>query len=431
VKDVFPIPKYRNTQYRHIRYRNPQPQSGFASWHILVVLAVLAGVLLFIQRQRASSEVSLATGPAGAEQKAFFEEAAKRPDLELFYRGLSSEQRIAMARRLGDTGTPAAAKVATTLLATFDEAARKALSKSLAKMAQRDPKLITAELGRNGNFELQGLFAALRSAYPNSVVAIAEAVGDPGRRANAVRLVVESAQDPAEGPSWKASAEAAIIPGLEAKEASVRAGAAELLGKLRSAAAVPLLLSKVVVAEGEDRAAILSALAEIGDPRAEGALLDSLQSGRPSPRTLAGLGRMATPKSLGRLAEFVRDGDAAVRESAIIGLSLAGDPGLSAAPDMKSRLEVARRVRTPAADSVIRRALESGTEVPLALEAATGRETLASSILPPTLDKADPFTAARCETLASTIAGRRMLKGLIDDPKLGGFAQRALELRGP
>lgn len=408
-----------------------QHQKGFASWHVLAVLAVMAGVLLFIQRQRASSEVSLATGPSSSAQRAFFESAAGRPDLEIFFRGLSPAQRIAMARRLGEAATPAATQVAATLLATFDDAAREALAESLSAIAKKDPDLVAAELGRNGSFELQGLFAALRDAFPKSVPAIAAAVGDPGRRSNAVRLLVESAQSAIDGPAWKSEAERVVLPMLDAKEAPVRAGAAEVLGKLRSKAAVAHLLSRLEAAEGEDKASILSALAEIGDPRAESVLLASLESDRPSPRILAGLGRIASPRSLARLLEFVRTGDEAMRNSALSGLSLAGDAGLAAAPDPKSRLAVAKQLKTPAADAAIREALQSGTEMRAALEAARGRETVAASVLPVGIPKDDAYAAARCEVLATTIAGRQRLKALIDDLELGGFAQRALELRGP
>lgn len=407
-------------------------QRAFVSWHILVVLAVIAGVLLFVQRRRSAGEVELATGPANAAQKEFIEQSARRPDLALFYKDLTPTGRIRLAENLGRQGTASAAKMATTLLATFDETARSALTDALGTIAKKDPKLVAAELGRTGSFELQGLFEALNRAFPTSIPAAAEAIADPTRRANAIRFLVEGAQDPDRAPAWTAAVGSAVVPMLEADDAGVRAAAAETLGKLRMGAAVEPLRQKLGAAEGEERTAILAALADIGDPRSEDLLMREV-AGKPipSPRILAGLGRMATDGALSELAGRWETADSEARAHVVAGLVLAGDRGLTFVRDPALKLQIAAKLDSPEASRVIRRSLTERGLTDEAIRASKNRPELADALWQAGMSAGDPTVPARFAALATTAKGRAVLTELKSDGALGGLAQRALALAEP
>lgn len=409
--------------------RRSTPVGAFVTWHVLAGLAVLGAILLVVQRQRSASELAVAIGPVNAEQKAFFERSAERPDLELFFKGLSPAQRIQLAENLGVQATPAAAQMAASLLTTFDEAARTALTSAMVQMAKKDPGLVTPQLSRTGSFELQGVFAALYSAFPGGIEAAAQSLGDPARRANTIRFLVEGAQNPDRSATWKTEVERVLLPKLRAEDEALRTGAAEVLGKLRLRAAVAPLLTRFDIAEAAERTVITGALADIGDPRAETTLLSQLDTVAGSrARILAGLGRMATNTSLARLLAAYESEDREGKEQALAGLVLAENRALDFITEGSLRLEVASRLQTQKATDVLRAALLKPGQVRAAIRASKHREGLADSLWNPNVAATDPTVPARMAALATTRRGREILRGLEADPKLGGLARRALLL---
>lgn len=391
---------------------------GFASWQVLAALVVLAIVLLIIQRATSARDVDVATGPPNVAQRAYFESAASRPDLELFFKALPRGKRLQMARNLGEHATPSTAKIAVKLLSSFDEQAREALIASLSKIAAETPDLVAAELGQNGSYQRIGVFRALRLAGDSGTRAAAAALADPPRKSNAVRFLVELGT----------SSIPHVLPSLNDNSETTRAAAAEALGKLRASEAVDPILSKLPQAKGEERSAYIAALSDIGDRRAEHYLLNAVQtagSGEKA-RIMAGLGRIASPSTLTRLVHLYRDGSDQDRVAVLGAFTLAGDLALEHIGDQKLSLEVASRIRTTKADSIIKGALYDPTMARQAIKSAAGREQLSSSLWPKT---AGPDNVAlRMEVLATTKAGHKILRGLQNDPVYGGFARRALEL---
>jgi HEAT repeat protein len=395
---------------------------GFASWKVLAALALAAALLIFIQRQLKAKDLDLALGPPSTEQARFFEAAADRPDLELFFKHLTPGQRIVFARNLGAHATAGAAKSAARLLSTFDERARQELADSLSHIAKENPKLVAAELGRGGSFEQSGIFAALRYAGGPGIAAAVEALADGGRRANAIRFLV-GIGTPAAAP---------LLEKLARGQPEEKSAAAEALGTMRHEPAVGPLLRELDQAPAEARGPLIAALADIGDPRAEGILLDAIRSAAASERAglLLGLGRMATPKALRAIWDLYSSGDEKAKAEAAAAFVLAGERGLSDIPDPLIKLEVASKVSGPRADAAIRHALRQPALAAQAIKASIGREGLANDLWPPPAED-DSLAGLRFEALSSTSAGRATLRALSSDPRYGGFAQRALSLARP
>jgi HEAT repeat protein len=209
---------------------------------------------------------------------------------------------------------------------------------------------------------------------------------------------------------------------------TTRAAAAEALGKLRATAAVDPIMKRLPGAKGEERSASLAALSDIGDARAEVALVQALETAVPGEkaRIMAGLGRIASLASIQKLIAEFRHGDDKVRESALSGLTLAKDRALEYVVDPALRLQIAARFQSPQSDAAIRSSMSDSLLTKAAIKAARGREGLVDAVWP--LEGEVDNVPMRIEVLASTKAGRRILDSLRDHPTYGGFARRALEL---
>ena len=391
---------------------------AFASWQVLAALVVLAVLLLFVQRSTAARDVDVATGPPNAAQRAFFESSASRPDLVLFFKALPKSKKLLMARNLGEHATASSAKIAAKLLSTFDEQARDTLIASLSKIAASNPDLVAGEIGQSGSFQRIGVFRALRSAGEKGIRSAAASLSDPARKSNAVRFLVELGS-----PSIPH-----VLPLLNDPTEATRAAAAEALGKLRATEAVGPILSRVSNSKGEEKSAYIAALSDIGDARAENELLNALQVAGPgeAARIMAGLGRIASTRSIERLVRIHREGSNQERDAALSGLVLAANRAFTYVDDPKLKLAIAARVRTPLAETAIRAAMSDSSLAKVALKAAVGREGLVEAVWPQ--EGEIDNVPLRIEVLASTKAGRRILGSLKDHPTFGGYAQRALEL---
>jgi HEAT repeat protein len=402
----------------------PKPRKGASriarTLRSLLIIGAIGGTLAVYNVFSTRRDIGVATGPVGPGQQAFFVAAAERPDLELFYKGLTPEQRLTMARRLGEYDDGRIAPVIGKLLGTFDPVAREELGKSLTHLAKRQPDAVAAQFGLTGSFQQIAIANALREAGDSGLPLAVKRLDDAATRANALNFLVGY------GPSGIP----VLLPKLDSDNADVRLAAADALGKLSARAAVPPLTSLYEKSQGAEKIGYLSALASIGDPGSEGllkaALADESLTIPQRAQAALGLGRIGGKSVIPTLLGLAEHPDRQFRESARSALALAGDAAVTdPSLPMPLRIEVAGSVRTAAADKVLAQAL-ANPETRLAAASVAGNRP--SVVAPLT-------TAARAETdgeatdrilraLATTEEGREVLEGLKSDPILGGLATR-------
>lgn len=121
----------------------------------------------------------------------------------------------------------------------------------------------------------------------------------------------------------KRNMDALSLPDVES-----RIAAATELGRMRASNAVPRLIAASEDVRPDVRMAAVEALVEIGDPRAQEALVRHLKSGEWRTRQLAaqGLGRLGQASAAPHLREAMRDGHVAVAASAATALASCGGP---------------------------------------------------------------------------------------------------------
>ncbi len=386
----------------------------------LIIIAAIGGGLAAYNIVNVRRDVALATGPTNDDQRAFFARAAERPDLELFYKGLTSAQRASMARRLGDYDDPRLAAVIVKLLGTFDPEARKLLGESLAKLAQKQPDAVADQLAISGSFQQLAVTNALKGVGERALPLVAKRLEVAGARTNAVAFLVES------GPG----AIPELSNQLRSENQDVSLAAADALGKLGAREAVPILVERYRTAKDAARIGYLSAIASIGDPSTEKILTEAM-----SDETLTipqrmqgalGLGRVGTATAVATLAPLAEHPDRQFRESVRSALALAGDAALkSPAIPPSLKLIVAGTVATPTSDAIIAAALKSPASAQIAAEGAGNRPSLVLPLLQAVKRTSDGAAADEMlRALATTKAGRAQLAELEKDPSLGGLAAR-------
>jgi HEAT repeat protein len=386
----------------------------------LAIIAAIGGVLAAYNIFTTRRDIGLATGPTGSAQQTFFADAAERPDLELFYKGLTPAQRLTMARHLGEYDDARMATVIGKLLGTFDPEARKALGESLAKLGRTQPDAVAAQFGLTGSFQQIAVSNALRSVGAPALPLVVKRLDEETTRANALAYLVEFGPD----------AVPVILPKLDSETADVRLAAADALGKLAARPAVPKLTELFGKSDGTEKLGYLSALASIGDPASETllrtALLDESLTIPQRSQAALGLGRIGGKAAVATLIGFADHPDRQFRESARSALMLAGDVAITETSlPMATRIEVASGVRTPAADALLTKALADPALRVAAAEAAANRPALVPSLVAAAKKADDGESADRMmRALATTEEGRAALATLKDDPLLGGLAAR-------
>lgn len=391
----------------------------------LVAMIALGAGLAVYNAVTVSRDVSTATGPKGEGQHEFFLAAADRPDIELFFKKLTPEQKATMAKRLGEYADPKLAKVIGKLLGTFDAPAREILTHSLTVSGEKDPEAVAAQLTQNGSLQRLAIGAALREIGSPALPAVVEQLKVKDARNNAVAYLVAIGK----------TSVPYLLPVLDSTDADVRLAAADALGKIAAPEGVAKLTQLYEKSSGDERFGYLSALSGIGSHDSEELLAkavdDPALTGPQQAQAMLGLGRVGTSSAIHRLWTFAANEDPNLRDAAISALQLAGSASLSQATDPRLGLRVAAGLKEPAADDYIGMNLASRDLIKPAAEAAYGRPALVSSLSEVVRRTQDGDAVdAVLRSLGSTPKGLERLKGLENDPTLGGFAFRRLRLLG-
>jgi len=403
-----------------------KPSQVARSVRALAILFVLAAGLAGFNAYTSRQDVLTATGEPTPRQEQFFREAADRPDIEPFFKGMNAAQRLAMARNLSKHDDPKMAELIGKLLTTFDGAAREELGKALIRLAPTDPESIAKQLKLGSSFQRLAVYKALDVAGPKALPFVAEQIKDGAARVNAANYLVDK----------KESAIPLLLPHLDSKDKDIRLAAAEALGKVRAREALPKFLALYKSAADDEPLQYLSAIAAIGAPESEAFLTEaSKNEGIPSPfraQCLLGLGRIASTSAERTLWTFTESPDLVLAESSIPGLQLIGDRALVGPGAAVDRVKFAAGIESPLADRVIQSALASETTRVVAAQAAEGRTSLVTSLVAalktPAASQDGLFADALATALASTEVGRDRLKQFVDNPLLGGLVKRRLAL---
>lgn len=403
------------------KMRRQGPRSGL----ILACLVVIAASLIAFNAFSFRRDARIATGPPTPAQRALFIAMADRPDLALFYKNLTSAQRVQVAANLAKHQDPKVVELAAKLLDTFDEAARARLTESLKVLAQADPETVSDQLKLGASFQRLAVFDSLKASVPASLPYIASRFATAEHRPNAVQLMVEIGRP----------AVPHLLKLLDDELADTRRAAADALGKIQAREAVPKLLALYAASEDDEQLDYLTALASIGDPSTE-SLMDAAIRDTRLPisfraQAALGLGRIGTPRTIATLVSFTDTLDRTFLDSLIQGLRLAGEPAVLA-PGLTPavRLEVAAGVGGRAALTVVEQAIAQDdlATVRRAAELSSDRPELVPAMAT-RLRRLDPDRDGRTldalmRSLSTTAEGRAELAAIARLPGFAPFAMR-------
>jgi HEAT repeat protein len=345
--------------------------------------------------------------------------------MEVFFQGLKPAQRVEMAQNIARYDDPLMPKLIGKCLGTFDAAARKALTDSMAKLAKTQPKAVAEQMALNGSFQQLAVATALREAGPSVIPLVVDRLTNADARPKAVAFLVES------GPA----AVPPLVQMLDHKEKDVRLAAADALGKLRARAATAKLVQMYRGSQGDEKFGYLGAIAGIGDPATESLLADALNNTNypASERAQAalGLGRIGSTSAIELLWKYPNR-STELGLSAISALQIVGDPALDSSAPEEERLLVAEGIHSPKADQVIVAGLSDPKLLPLAASLAKRRPSVVAELASALAhldasvqgDTADALILA----LSTTDQGLAKLKTLTQ-PELKGLIDRRLELQ--
>lgn len=405
------------------------------------MISGLGVVLAVTNAITAQNDVRMATGTVGEAQERFFVDAADRPDIAIFFKGLAPDQRLKMSQSVGEYDDPKIAVLIGKLLADFDFVAREALTDSLVKLVKKQPKAVAEQLALKGSFQQLAVAKALATLGPTSAPFAAATLSNADARPNAVGYLVDLGS-----PSVPV-----LLPLLKDASIDVRLAAADGLGKLRSREAIPELTrlyremfekSKqpeavavpgqpapmTLAAISDARAAYLTAISGIGDPGSE-PLLVQILANPAEPSTLRaqaalGIGRIASVQGARLLWNYRDDDEFELRESILSALQLAGGTALSVAPPLdESVIRVAGGIKGTAAEQVIAAGLRTPALVEAAALAATDRPSLVPNLLSvlraPAARQDGRVADAAIRALRSTDQGELALR---NSPEMAIFA---------
>jgi len=370
-------------------------------------------------------DVGIATGPQGDAQHEFFASAATRPDIALFYKGLTHAQRISMANNIGHYDDAKLAPLIGTLLGSFDTEARTALTESLTALGRTHPEAVALQLKQAGSLQQFAIATSLRAIGNSDLPAVGAQLAVADARPHAVAYMVAAGHD----------AVPVLMPYLDHKTADVRLAAADALGKLGAREAVPKLVGLYEDSKGDEHFGYLSAIGGIGAPETEALLsrvVADVETSTPRrAQAFLGLGRIASDTSIATLWSFAKDDDVQIREAVIAGLQLAGPTTLATAPNSALGLKVASGLKVQAATDYIDQKLREPDDISDAARAASNRPELVMSLTHAVIEHPDGADVdLLMRALSSTPAGISELKQFTRDPNLGGFAMRRLRLIG-
>jgi len=346
--------------------KKPQGRRTRTIQSLFVMIGIGAG-LAALNAVTLKNDTATATGPESPAQRQFFVDAADRPDIAVFFKNLSHEQRLQMAKNIGRYDDPKLPKLAAVLLQDFDAGARQELTNSLVKLAPKLPKAVAEQMTQKGSFQQVGISSALDAVGDSALPLVVDMLANGDARPFAAAYLTNKGTKT--GPL--------IIPKLSDKDKGIRLAAADALGKLAYRPAVEKLRSlyegvKSDATKFDEMMGYLSALSGTGDPSLEG-LFTELLSNPDTPVTSRataafGLGRIATPSSTQTVWKYVDSDDAQLASNAVAALQRAGDVALDSAPATGTgRLRVAAGITGPGADRLLNTALNSSDLVVLSL----------------------------------------------------------------
>jgi hypothetical protein len=315
-------------------------------------MLVLGSGLAAFNTISARKDVSSATGPTSESQKEFFIAAADRPDIAVFFKNLTPDQRLKMAKQIGKYDDPKLPGLIVKLLSDFDTKARAELTRSLTRLAKSQPQSVADQLKERGGLQAIGVSAALDNLGDSAIPYVIKTLEVGDARPNAIEFLVRRGS--VSIPS--------LLPLLDSNESDIRLAAADALGKLRVLEASTKLRRLYESAALADKTSYLTALSSIGDVRNEPIFTTLLQDQQePLPnrsQSALGLGRIGNRSACATLWKFANAIESELSRAAIEGLQLAGEQSLSVAPTgHRSFFEVASKISSPKATELLNRAL--------------------------------------------------------------------------
>lgn len=388
----------------------------------LLTISAVGAVLAIYSAWTAGRDVRLATGPQSEAQERWLVSAASRPDLATFFKRLTRDQKLAMAQAVGRYDDAPLAKIAGTCIETFDPQTRDAFAAALIRVAKAHPKEVVDQMVGGGGIKQRAIANALHPLGAVVLPMVAEKLTVGDARTNAVSFLADSGLD----------AVPYVAPKLADKDKDVRLAAADCLGKLRATSATDALTKLAQSAAMEERPRYWAAIASIGNPSSEPFLTSLISDveldGSQRAQAALGLGRVATESALRTVARFLTTDEAPLSRACIDALRSAGDRGLAVAPNEEARVAVAAGVLSPAADAVLRAALERPATAATASALCADRPQLHPELIAAARRFASDGEVADAvvHALDQTSSGRKRLQSLRNDPDLGGFVRRVL-----
>lgn len=393
----------------------------------LLIMGVLGAGLAFYSIYANGRDIRWATGPRSEDQHQFFVNAATRPDIGVFFKGLSPKQRLEMSADIARYDDPAMATLIGKCLETFDPAARKVLTQSMSIIAKTQPKAVAHQLELKGSFQQLAVSTALAQRGAAAYPMIAERLTNGDARPNASSLLVAAGE----------AAVPSVMPYLESKDKDVRLAAADVLGKIRARRAVDSLTARYLASKGDEHFGYLASLAGIGDPKTEPLLVAAIRDeSLPVPQrsqAALGLGRIASASAVKELWRYADDDQKQLAESAISALQVAGDAALAQPiSDRPTVLTVAEGVHTTKATLMLQDALKDPQLLPLAARLGHNRPEMVPSLIAALLavrpNDQGEIADDLVRSLVTTPEGTRALEA-IKNPALRGIIDRRLMLR--
>lgn len=327
-----------------------------------------------------------------------------------------------MAQAVGRYDDAPLAKIAGTCIETFDPQTRDAFAAALIRVAKAHPKEVVDQMVGGGGIKQRAIANALHPLGAVVLPMVAEKLTVGDARTNAVSFLADSGLD----------AVPYVAPKLADKDKDVRLAAADCLGKLRATSATDALTKLAQSAAMEERPRYWAAIASIGNPSSEPFLTSLISDveldGSQRAQAALGLGRVATESALRTVARFLTTDEAPLSRACIDALRSAGDRGLAVAPNEEARVAVAAGVLSPAADAVLRAALERPATAATASALCADRPQLHPELIAAARRFASDGEVADAvvHALDQTSSGRKRLQSLRNDPDLGGFVRRVL-----
>ncbi|MBX3118806.1 MAG: hypothetical protein KF784_07045 [Fimbriimonadaceae bacterium] len=394
----------------------------------LIALLALTGVLLIVDRVREAREIALATGPASEAQRKYFVESADRPGVELFYKGLSTKEKVAMAKRLAKYSDAKSIALTGKLLDTYDSAAYKELTHTLTVQAKSNPKDAIPLINIGATQPKFAIRKALLDATPTILPELAAALSDKALQGSAKRLLLDAG----------AQAEPYVRPLVKSKEASVRLESASLLGEYRKPESLDTLKAAFKVSKPPERIQYLSAIVGIGVPQnrpfLEGVFTFSQFTDDERYLAARGLAKIGTLQSTAPLAKALLKAKGPERDRIINALAESGDKTLELTTlRAQDRVILATRLSGPKADALLSSAIDKvGFGAVPSLDLLYGREALTPALRKLALQidpKKESYKIMQVlRALSSTESGQKALAQLQQDSRIGGLAMRTLRL---